>query len=156
MLVADEIGERKETGMAATGHAKWAGSVESGAGTVDTGTKSLEGTYSAASRFGDGKGTNPEELVAAAHAACFSMALSLILGMAGNEPESVETDARAYLRRTDDGYEIHKIELETVGTVPGLGEDEFKRHAETAKQHCPVSRALAGGPEITLAATLAG
>jgi len=85
-----------------------------------------------------------------------AVALSLILGMAGNEPESVETDARAYLRRTDDGYEIHKIELETVGTVPGLGEDEFKRHAETAKQHCPVSRALAGGPEITLAATLAG
>ena len=141
--------------MAATGHAKWTGDIENGQGTVDTGTKSLEGTYSAASRFGDGAGTNPEELIAAAHASCFSMALSLVLGQAGHEPESVETDARVYLRRTEDGFEIHKIELETVGTVPEISEDEFQSHAETAKQGCPVSKAL-GGPEITLEAKLAG
>jgi len=142
--------------MAATGHAKWTGGIESGQGTVVSGTRSLEGTYSAASRFGDGKGTNPEELIAAAHAACFSMALSLILGQAGHEPETVETDGRVYMRRTDHGYEIHKIELETVGTVAGISEDDFKSHAEAAKRGCPVSLALAGGPEILLEARLAG
>jgi len=141
--------------MAATGHAKWTGDLESGEGTVDTGTKSLEGTYSAASRFGDGKGTNPEELIAAAHASCFSMALALILGRAGHSPESVETEASVYLRRTDDGFEIHKIALETVGTVPGIGAEEFTKLAETAKRGCPVSVALAGGPEIALVAKLA-
>lgn len=142
--------------MAATGHAKWTGDLESGSGTVESGTKALEGKYSAASRFGDGKGTNPEELIAAAHAACFSMALSLILGNAGHAPESVETDASVYLRRTDDGFEIHKIELETVGTVPGIDEDEFRRHAEAAKRGCPISLALASVPEIALEARLAG
>ncbi|HEU4802246.1 MAG TPA: OsmC family peroxiredoxin [Solirubrobacterales bacterium] len=142
--------------MAATGHAKWMGNVEAGSGTVETGTKSLEGTYTAASRFADGEGTNPEEMLAAAHASCFSMALSLILGQAGHAPESVETDASVYLRRTDDGFEIHKIELETVGNVPGIDEDEFKRHAETAKRGCPVSRALASVPDVSLEARLAG
>ena len=140
--------------MAATGHAKWTGDIESGQGEVDTGTKSLEGTYSAASRFGDGKGTNPEELIAAAHASCFSMALTLILSTAGAEPESVETDASVYLRRTETGFEIHKIELSTVGTVPGISEEDFQRHAETAKENCPVSKALTG-PEILLEAKLA-
>jgi osmotically inducible protein OsmC len=140
--------------MAATGHAKWTGDVESGSGRVDTGTGSVAGTYSAASRFGDGKGTNPEELIGAAHAACFSMALSLILARAGAAPESVETDASVYLRRTGEGFEIHKIALATVGTVPGMSEEDFRRHAETAKVHCPVSQALKG-PEITLEAKLA-
>lgn len=140
--------------MAATGHAKWTGDIETGEGTVDTGTKSLEGTYSAASRFGDGKGTNPEELIAAAHASCFSMALTLILGQAGAAPESVETDASVYLRRTETGFEIHKIALTTVGTVPGMSAGDFERHAEVAKENCPVSKALAA-PEITLEAKLA-
>jgi osmotically inducible protein OsmC len=141
--------------MAATGRARWTGDIEGGQGTVETGTKALDGTYTAASRFADGEGTNPEELIAAAHAACFSMALSLILGQAGHPPESVETDARVFLRRTDDGgFEIHKIELETTGSVPGIDADEFNRHAEAAKTGCPVSKALAG-PEITLEATLA-
>jgi osmotically inducible protein OsmC len=84
------------------------------------------------------------------------MALSLILGQAGANPESVETDASVYLRRTDSGFEIHKIELETVGNVPGIDEDEYKRHAETAKRGCPVSRALASVPEVSLEARLAG
>jgi osmotically inducible protein OsmC len=95
------------------------GNVEAGSGTVETGTKSLEGTYTAASRFADGEGTNPEEMLAAAHASCFSMALSLILGPAGHAPESVETDASVYLRRTDDGCEIHKTEPETGGRAAG-------------------------------------
>ena len=142
--------------MAATGHAKWTGNVEAGSGTVETGTRSLEGTYTAASRFADGEGTNPEEMLAAAHASCFSMALSLVLGQAGHAPESVETDASVYLRRTDDGFEIHKIELKTVGTVPGIDDDEFQRHAEAAKQGCPVSRALAGVPDVSLEARLVG
>ncbi len=113
-------------------------------GHIDTGTGVVAGKYTAASRFGDGKGTNPEELLGAAHAACFSMALTLILGEAGHEPESVETEAKVYLRRTDTGFEIHKIDLETVGTVPGISEDEFRKHAEVAKAVCPVSKALAG------------
>jgi len=142
--------------MAATGHARWTGDIEGGQGTVETGSKALEGTYSAASRFADGAGTNPEEMIAAAHAACFSMALSLVLGEAGHAPESIETDARVYIRKSDDGFEIHKIELETTGSVPGIDDDEFQRHAAAAKGGCPVSKALAGVPEVTLEAKLAG
>jgi osmotically inducible protein OsmC len=141
--------------MAATGHAKWTGDITGGEGTIDTGTGVVAGSYSAASRFGDGKGTNPEELLGAAHAACFSMALTLVLGEAGHEPESVETEANVYLRRTATGFEIHKIALETEGTVPGITEEDFRKHAEVAKRGCPVSKALAG-PEITLEAKLAG
>ncbi|HET6830842.1 MAG TPA: OsmC family protein [Solirubrobacterales bacterium] len=142
--------------MAATGHARWTGDIEGGQGTIETGTKALGGTYTAASRFADGAGTNPEELIAAAHAGCFSMALALVLGRAGHPPESIETDARVFLRRTDDGFEIHKIELETTGSVPGIDADEFDRHAKAAKAGCPVSKALASVPEITLDARLAG
>lgn len=142
--------------MAATGHAKWTGDLEGGSGTLDSGTGAVQGEYSAASRFADGEGTNPEELIAAAHAACFSMAMSLILGSAGHVPESIETDAKVYIRRGDDGIEIHKIELETVGNVPGIDDAEFQKHAAAAKQGCPVSKALAGVPEVTLEARLAG
>lgn len=142
--------------MAATGHAKWVGDIPSGEGTIDTGTGVVAGSYSAASRFGDGKGTNPEELLGAAHAACFSMALTLILGTAGHEPESVDTEASVYLRRVDDHFEIHKIALVTTGTVPGIDEAEFTKHAETAKAVCPLSKALAAVPDITLEAKLAG
>ncbi len=140
--------------MASTGHAKWTGDIKGGEGTIDTGSGAVAGSYSAASRFSDGKGTNPEELIGASHAACFSMALTLILGEAGHEPESVETTAKVHLRQKDGGYEINKIELETEGTVPGIDEDDFVKHAETAKRECPVSKALAG-PEITLEARLA-
>jgi len=141
--------------MAAIGHAKWTGDLEGGSGTIDSGSGALTGTYTVASRFGDGEGTNPEELLGAAHAACFSMALTLILGEAGHQPESVETEGRVYLRRTDDGFEIHKIALSTVGTVPGIDEEEFLKLAEVAKANCPVSKALSA-PEITLEAKLAG
>ncbi len=141
--------------MAATAHAKWTGNLSDGQGEIDSGTGAVKGSYTAASRFGDGEGTNPEELIGAAHAACFSMALSLVLGEAGHEPESVETDAKVLLKKVDDGYEVHRIELSTVGTVPGISEEDFKEHAEAAKKGCPISKALASVPEITLEAKLA-
>lgn len=143
--------------MASTSHVKWTGDLREGEGQIDTGTGAVSGArYSAAGRFGDGKGTNPEELLAAAHAACFSMALALILGEAGHDPQSVETDAKVYLRKQGEGFEIHKIELETVGTVgEDISEDDFREHAEMAKRECPLSKALASVPEITLEAKLA-
>jgi osmotically inducible protein OsmC len=142
--------------MAATGHAQWTGDLEGGQGTIESGSGALSGTYSAASRFADGEGTNPEELIAAAHAGCFSMALSLVLGQAGHPPETIDTDAHVHLRRTGDGFEIDKIELETTASVPGIDAEELNRHAEAAKAGCPVSKALAAVPEITLEARLAG
>jgi osmotically inducible protein OsmC len=130
------------------------GDIESGEAKIDTGSGLVTGTVTAASRFADGEGTNPEELLGAAHAACFSMALTLVLGEAGHESESVETEATVYLRKVDDGFEIHKIELDTVGTVPGISAEDFQKFAAMAKDGCPVSKALAG-PEITLEAKLA-
>lgn len=140
--------------MAAIGHAKWTGDLEGGSGSIDSGSGAVTGEYTVASRFGDGEGTNPEELLGAAHAACFSMALTLILGTAGHKSESVETEAKVYLRRQDEGFEIHKIALSTVGTVPGIDEEEFVKLAGVAKENCPVSKALSA-PEITLEAKLA-
>lgn len=141
--------------MASTSHVKWEGTVADGKGHIETGSGAVDADYTAAGRFGDGGGTNPEELVAASHAACFSMALTLILGNAGHDPASVETDAKVYLRKQGEGFEIHKIDLSTVGTVPGIEEAEFVEHAETAKAVCPISKALAGVGEITLDAKLA-
>ena len=141
--------------MASTANVKWTGDIQGGQGEIKTGSGAVGGTYSAASRFEDGDGTNPEELIAAAHAACFSMALTLVLSEAGHEPESVETDAKVVLKKVDDGFEIPRIELSTVGTVPGIDDEDFQKHAETAKVNCPVSKALAG-PEIKLEAKLAG
>jgi len=141
--------------MASTSHVRWTGDLKSGEGRIETGSGAVNGAYSAASRFSDGKGTNPEELIAAAHAACFSMALTLVLGEAGHDPQSVETDAKVYLRKQGEGFEIHKIELETEGTVPGINEEDFREHAEAAKSGCPISKALAAVPEITLETRLA-
>ena len=141
--------------MASTANVKWTGDVQSGQGEITSGSGAVGGTYTAAGRFGDGDGTNPEELLAAAHAACFSMALTLILGNAGHSPESVETDAKVVLKKVDDGFEIPRIELSTVGTVPGIDDEEFQKLAEVAKVNCPVSKALTG-PEIRLEAKLAG
>ena len=93
--------------------------------------------------------------MAASHAACFSMALTLILGEAGHDPQSVETDAKVTLKKDGEGFTISKIELSTVGTVPGISEEDFIGHAEEAKKGCPISKALASVPEITLEATLA-
>ena len=140
--------------MPAKGSAEWKGDVPTGTGTFTAGD-TISGGYTFKSRFEDGPGSNPEQLIAAAHAACFSMALSSLLAKAGTPPESVRTDATVTLRPVDGSPTITKIDLVTVGTVPGIDEAAFKEHAAAAKAGCPVSRALAGVPEITLEASLA-
>ena len=139
--------------MASKGHAKWEGDLKGGSGQFTAGD-SISGAYSFKSRFEDGPGANPEQLIGAAHAACFSMALSNILAEAGHNPTSVETDAKVTLRLLDDGPTITQIALTVVGDVPGLSEEHFLKHAEEAKAGCPVSKALAGVPEITMDASL--
>ena len=139
--------------MPAKGSAEWQGDVPTGTGTFTAGD-SISGGYTFKSRFEDGPGSNPEQLIAAAHAACFSMALSGLLAGAGNPPESVHTDATVTLRRVDGTPTITKIALVTVGRVPGIDEATFVEKAQAAKAGCPVSRALASVPEITLEASL--
>jgi osmotically inducible protein OsmC len=141
---------------ARTANALWEGSINEGRGQIALGSGAFEGAYSFQSRFGDeDAGTNPEELVAAAHAGCFTMALSLVLGQAGHDPESLRTQARVSLRNLEDtGPTITKITLQTTGRVPGIDQDEFQKAAETAKESCVISRALAGVPEFVLEATL--
>jgi osmotically inducible protein OsmC len=117
------------------------------------GSGAYEGAYSYASRMENGTGTNPEELLGAAHAGCFSMALSLILGNAGFTPEDIHTTARVHFENAGGGFAITSIDLQTEARVPGIDEAAFKEHASTAKQNCPVSRALAA-TEITLEARL--
>jgi osmotically inducible protein OsmC len=141
--------------MPAKGTAQWQGDLKGGSGTFTAGD-SITGDYSYKSRFEDGPGANPEQLIAGAHAACFSMALSNILAEAGHTPESVETQAVVTLRPVDGAPTITKIALTTVGRVPGLDDAGFQEHANAAKAGCPVSRALASVPEITLDASLAG
>jgi osmotically inducible protein OsmC len=139
--------------MPAKGHAQWKGDLKSGSGTFTAGD-AISGDYSYKSRFEDGPGANPEQLIAAAHASCFSMALSNLLAEAGTPPDAVNTDAVVTLRLVDGAPTIAKIELTTVGSVPGIDEATFVETAEAAKAGCPVSRALAGVPEITLNASL--
>ena len=137
------------------GSAEWRGDLQGGSGQLTVGDGVFEGAYSFKSRFEEGEGTNPEELIAAAHAACFAMALSNILAGDGHMPDSVRASARVQLRNVDGAPTLAQIDLEAVGSVPGLGEDEFKRYADQAKEECPVSRALAGVPEVQLDARLA-
>ncbi len=115
---------------------------------------SYEGPYSAQSRFEEGDGTNPEELIAAAHAGCFSMALSLGLGRAGYEPESIDTEATVQIDKVGDGFGITRILLQTRAKVPRISEDEFQQQAEAAKEGCPVSQALGGVETIDVEAQL--
>jgi osmotically inducible protein OsmC len=129
--------------------ARWQGGVPDGSGTVKLGSGAFEGPYSFASRFEDGTGTNPEELIGAAHAGCFSMALSLGLTQAGNPPESIETEATVHLVKDGEGFTIKKIDLVTRGRVPGIDAAAFQQAAEGAKANCPVSKVLTGA-EITL------
>ncbi len=139
--------------MAAKGTAEWKGDLRTGAGTFTAGD-TISGGYTFKSRFEDGPGSNPEQLIAAAHASCFSMALSNMLDQAGHTAESVQTDATVTLRLVDGAPTITKIALVTTGRVPGIDQATFTEHAQAAKAGCPVSRALAGVPEITLEATL--
>jgi osmotically inducible protein OsmC len=113
---------------------------------VSLGSGAFTGPYSFRSRFEDGEGTNPEELIGAAHAGCFTMALDLMLGEAGHEVESIRTRARVTIAGQDGGFAITGIRLDTEANVPGIDESEFEQLARQAKDGCPVSRALAGTP----------
>src|SRR5579875_2103104 len=140
--------------MAARASAEWKGGLKTGGGSFSAG-EGISGEVSFKSRFEDGPGANPEQLIAAAHASCFSMALSNILAEAGTPVDSVKTDATVTLRMVDGAPTITTIALKTVGSVPGLDEEGFKKAAADAKAGCPVSKALAGVGEITLDASLA-
>ena len=131
--------------------AEWKGSLKEGAGKVRFGSGSYSGDYTFASRFETGKGTNPEELIAAAHAGCYSMQLSGVLTAAGKPPTSINTNAAVTIQA---GVGITGIVLETSAVVPGATDAEFQELATKAKEICPVSRALAGVKDITLKATL--
>ena len=137
-----------------SGSAVWRGDLQSGDGNLTVGDGVFEGAYSFKSRFEEGEGTNPEELIAAAHAACFAMAFSNILDGEGHTPESVEASARVVLKEVDGAPTLARIELKADGKVPGIDDDEYQRLAEQAKKDCPVSRALGAVPEIQLEATL--
>jgi osmotically inducible protein OsmC len=139
---------------ARTATARWEGGLQSGHGTMRLGSGAFEGQYSFSSRFEEGTGTNPEELIAAAHAGCFSMALSAGLERAGFTPTSVETSARVRLERGDSGFRITRIDLTCTAAVPGIDGDAFQEQAATAKATCPVSQALAA-VDIHLEAVLA-
>jgi osmotically inducible protein OsmC len=137
------------------GSARWNGDLASGSGRVTVGDGGWTGDYSFASRFEDGAGTNPEELIAAAHSGCFTMALCHALTEAGHTPRSIETVARVHLRLVDGTPTIQQIELETEGDVPDLDDDDFGALAAQAKAACAVSRALRGVERITVSATVA-
>jgi lipoyl-dependent peroxiredoxin len=133
--------------------ARWNGSLKEGDGTMSMASRAYEGPYSFQSRFEEGEGTNPEELLAAAHAGCFSMQLSGVLGAGGHEPESVETEATVHLEKAGEGFEIKGVSLVSKARVPGIDEDTFQEAAETAKKICPVS-VLFKSVEISLDASL--
>jgi osmotically inducible protein OsmC len=136
--------------------AEWKGGLKDGAGKMRVGSGAFEGPYTFVSRFETGPGTNPEELIGAAHAGCFSMALAAALGRAGHQPTSINTSAKVHLGTSEAGPTITRIDLEVEGVVPGIDAAKFQEFAEGAKKGCVVSRALAGVKEITLSATLSG
>jgi len=137
-----------------TASARWEGTLREGNGRVRLGSGVFEGAYSFTSRFEEGTGTNPEELLAAAHAGCFAMALNATLERNGFTAESVDTEARVKLERGEEGFRITRIELEARARVPGIDEQKFQELAQQAKDGCPLSQALKA-VEITLAAELA-
>lgn len=137
-----------------TAQAEWLGTLRAGNGHMRFGGGAFDGAYSFGSRFEEGAGTNPEELIAAAHAGCFSMALSGLLEEAGFTPQRIASTARVHIDKQGDGFRITRIELQTQAEVPGIDEATFQRQADAAKQGCPVSQALGAVPEITLDARL--
>jgi osmotically inducible protein OsmC len=134
-------------------NAVWNGSLKEGSGEVNTQSGAVKVKYSFGTRFEEAPGTNPEELIAAAHAGCFSMALSAGLGKSGHKPERIATSASVTLEKVGESFGITRILLQTEGKVPGIDEKTFIEHAEKAKAGCPVSKALAG-TEIKLEAKL--
>jgi lipoyl-dependent peroxiredoxin len=153
-LGSEDRFQKEQQMVTRTSEAEWRGPLAAGVGSVKLGSGAFEGRYSFKSRFEDGPGTNPEELLGAAHAACFSMALSLVLGDAGFSPRRIATSAAVEIERSGDGFAIPRIRLTTRADVPGIDQAAFAGHAETAKRGCPVSKALAG-VEIVLDAQLA-
>jgi osmotically inducible protein OsmC len=134
-------------------NARWQGDLQSGTGAVSTASGALSDTaYDFRARFEDGSGTNPEELLGAAHAGCYAMALSMILGQAGHTPERIDAEATVSLEQQDDGFAITGIHLDVSGVVPGADAEAFDKAANEAKAGCPVSKALS--PDITLEARL--
>ncbi|HEV8568317.1 MAG TPA: OsmC family protein [Actinoplanes sp.] len=138
-----------------TASARWEGNLTEGSGTMKTGKGGYQGNYSFKSRFEEGEGTNPEELIGAAHAGCFSMKFSGDLTAAGFTPNSVETTAKVHLDKGDGGFGVTRIELDTVGHVPGIDDGTFQKIAEGAKENCPISKLLSPGAQISLTARLA-
>jgi osmotically inducible protein OsmC len=134
--------------------AEWSGDLKQGQGKMKLGSGAFEGNYSFKSRMENGTGTNPEELIAAAHAGCYSMALSAALSGAGHVPQRVHTTAKVTFDAVPGGFAITKINLTTEAKIPGLDDATFQKFAEEAKKGCPVSKALAAVPEITLNAKL--
>ena len=140
---------------ARTSKAVWNGDLQNGTGQMVVGNNAYTGDFSFKSRFEEGAGTNPEELIAAAHAGCYSMQLSAMLAAAEKNPTSVSTSAHVTLQIVDEKPTITKIALDTVGVVPGLSSEEFTRFAEDAKAACLITRALSGVETVTLTAKLA-
>jgi osmotically inducible protein OsmC len=134
-------------------NAVWNGDLFKGNGTMEFGSGAFKGNYSFGSRFEEAKGTNPEELIGAAHAGCFSMAFAATLAENGFKPEKVQTNASVNLNKVEGGFKIESIELDTEVRVPDIDDEKFQALAEDAKKNCPVSRALAG-VEIKLNAKL--
>ncbi len=134
-------------------NAEWTGGLKDGSGRVALGSGAFEGRYSFTTRFEDGTGTNPEELIGAAHAACFSMALSAALERAGHAPQRVATTAKVHMEKQEAGFRITRIALTTEARVPGIDDAAFQEQARGAKEGCPVSQALKA-VEITLDAKL--
>ncbi len=137
------------------GSATWGGNLQEGSGQLTVGDGVWQGDYSFSSRFEEGEGTNPEELIAAAHAGCFSMALSGELGRAGHEVDSVETEAVVHLEKVEQGFAIKRIELKTRVSAPNLDDAALQEATEAAKAGCPVSQALAAVESIEAEASLA-
>jgi osmotically inducible protein OsmC len=127
-----------------TADAEWKGDLKAGSGHMHTGSGAFDGAFSLDTRMGEAKGTNPEELIGAALAGCFSMALTAGLGGAGLKPERVHTSAKVHFDKQTAGWTIHTIDLTTEAKVPGLSDADFQKRAEETKKACPVSRALAG------------
>src|SRR4051794_19020901 len=134
-------------------NAHWEGDFKRGGGTVALSSGAFEGPYNFSGRFEDGAGTNPEELLGAAHAACFAMALSVGLTQAGNPPEALDVEAKVTIAQVDDGFAITRTDLDLRGKVPGIDEAAFREAADAAKAGCPLSKALAAVPEINLEVT---
>ena len=139
--------------IARTASVHWEGDISHGKGKIGTESGTVTANYSFGTRFSNEPGTNPEELLAASHAACFTMALTQGLTRAGHPPAAVDTTARVHLRRDSQGFDVPLIELTTTATAPGLDAEQFKQIAAGAKALCPISRALRA-VEITLVATL--